>query len=99
MQCAAPWPTTTCDTRGGETGHEVVERGWPALMDALNGSNAVTAIVAHGQMNTHLLSNIDPSFGYEGWEAMTTPDVFEVWRDADGVHFGRLWTGDVAING
>jgi hypothetical protein len=77
---------------GGESGRQVLERGWPALVEALDGSNALTAVIAHGQMNSHLLGNIDPSFGYEGWAAMTTPDVFEVWRDTAGLHFKRLWT-------
>jgi 2,3-bisphosphoglycerate-dependent phosphoglycerate mutase len=80
----------------GETGLEVVARGWPALREALDGSNALTAVVAHGQMNTHLLGQIDPSFAYEGWMAMTTPDVFEVSEGEDGVvQFQRLWTGEV----
>ena len=42
-------------------------------------------------MNSHLLGHIDPCFGYTGWLAMTTPDVFDVWRDATGLHFKRLW--------
>src|SRR5437868_3322913 len=62
----------------GETGLEVVARGWPALQEALDSSNLVTALVAHGQMNSHLLREIDPTFGFDAWRAMTTPDVFEV---------------------
>ena len=77
---------------GGESGVELTARSWPALREALDGPNAVTAVIGHGQMNTHLLSSIDPSFGYEGWMAMTTPDVFEVWQGEDGsLSFRRLW--------
>jgi len=73
----------------GETGVEVVARAWPALV-ALDGENALTALVAHGQLNTHLLREIDPSFGFDAWLAMTTPDVFEVWREESGLHMRRL---------
>jgi 2,3-bisphosphoglycerate-dependent phosphoglycerate mutase len=83
----------------GETGHEVLARGWPVVEDALGGSNAATALIGHGQMNTHLLTHIDPSFGFAGWRAMTNPDVFEVWRDATGLHFRRLWTEDGTNHG
>jgi 2,3-bisphosphoglycerate-dependent phosphoglycerate mutase len=77
---------------GGETGLEIVARGWPALLEALDGPNLVTALVAHGQMNLHLLREIDPSFGFDAWRAMTTPDVFEIWRNGDGViQCQRLW--------
>jgi len=74
----------------GETGVEVVARAWPALVEALDGENALTALVAHGQLNTHLLREIDPSFGFDAWLAMTTPDVFEVWREESGLHMRRL---------
>lgn len=77
---------------GGETGLEVTARAWPALIEALDGSNAVTALAAHGQVSAHLLREIDGSSGYALWKAMTTPDVFEIWRDADGPHFRRMWS-------
>jgi len=76
----------------GESGLEVTARGWPAVVEALDGANAVTALVSHGQMISHLLREIDGSDGYELWRAMTTPDVFEVWREQDGVlAMRRLW--------
>jgi hypothetical protein len=60
----------------------------------LDGPDALTAVIAHGQMNTLLLGKIDPSFGYDGWMAMTTPDVFEVWQDGGGApQFRRIWDG------
>jgi 2,3-bisphosphoglycerate-dependent phosphoglycerate mutase len=76
----------------GETGLDVTARGWPALIEALDGSNAVTALVSHGQMCAHLLREIDGTSGYDVWRAMTTPDVFEIWRDDEGsLHYRRLW--------
>ena len=75
---------------GGETGLEVTARAWPALIAALDGANAVTAIAAHGQLITHLLRDIDDAFGFEAWKAMTTPDVFEIQRDTDAISYRRL---------
>ena len=51
----------------------------------------VSTRAAAALLTGDLLGHVDPSFGYEGWAAMTTPDVFEVWRDAVGLHFKRLW--------
>ena len=76
----------------GESGVEVTARGWPAVLEALDGPNGLTALVSHGQLSSHLLREIDGSSGYDLWIAMTTPDVFEIWRDATGLHFERVWT-------
>lgn len=77
---------------GGETGLEVTARGWPAILGALDGANAVTVLVSHGQMSSHLLREIDGTSGYDLWRAMTTPDVFEIWRDDIGaLHARRIW--------
>jgi 2,3-bisphosphoglycerate-dependent phosphoglycerate mutase len=79
----------------GESGLEVTARGWPAVVEALDGANAVTALVSHGQMSSHLLREIDGTSGYEVWRAMTMPDVFEIWRDGAGrPQARRLWEGE-----
>jgi 2,3-bisphosphoglycerate-dependent phosphoglycerate mutase len=78
----------------GESGLEVTARGWPVVVEALDGANAVTALVSHGQMSSHLLREIDGTSGYDAWRAMSTPDVFEIWRDETGTpRARRLWDG------
>ena len=76
---------------GGETGRETLERGWACLTEALNAPNSLTALVSHGQMSTHLLRAIDPSFGFREWRAMTNPDVFYIARGDSGLRFERVW--------
>jgi 2,3-bisphosphoglycerate-dependent phosphoglycerate mutase len=76
----------------GESGLEVTARGWPAVLEALDGANALTALISHGQMSSHLLREIDGTSGYDLWRAMTTPDVFELWRDDVAMlHYRRIW--------
>ena len=78
---------------GGETGRELVARAWPALVEAMAGPNALTVLIGHRQLNSHLLREIEPSSGLEVWRSMTTPDVFEIWRDGGGVHYKLVWDG------
>ena len=81
---------------GGETGRETLARGWKALQELLGAPNATTAAVGHGQMSTHLLRHIDPSFGFEGWRAMTNPDVFliEAASEDGALRFERVWESE-----
>jgi 2,3-bisphosphoglycerate-dependent phosphoglycerate mutase len=77
---------------GGETGVEAQERGMAALREALAAANATTALVSHGQLIAQVLGRIDPSFGYEGWLLMTTPDVFLVEQRDGKLRFDRVWS-------
>jgi 2,3-bisphosphoglycerate-dependent phosphoglycerate mutase len=76
----------------GESSGEALARGRAALEDALNGANQVTALVSHGQVSSIVLTSIDPSFGFDGWRAMTNPDVFEVEGSGGSLSFRRVWT-------
>ena len=40
-------------------------------------------------MSTSLLSQVDATFGFEGWRAMSNPDVFELWRDQKSLNAWR----------
>lgn len=74
---------------GGETGLEVTARAWPALLEALDGANVVTALASHGQLAAHLMREIDGSSGYDVWRAMTMPDVFEISRERSRTTYRR----------
>jgi 2,3-bisphosphoglycerate-dependent phosphoglycerate mutase len=84
---------------GGETGRETLARGWAALRELLGAPNAMTAVVCHGQMSTHLLRNVDPSFGFERWRAMTNPDVFliEAASEVGALRFERVWDPSLSL--
>lgn len=76
---------------GGESGRETLERGWAALEDVLGAGHTLPVVVSHGQLISLLLSRIDPSFGFDGWQSLANPDVHLVERDPRGrLSFRRL---------
>ena len=76
---------------GGESGRQTLERGWAALEEVLAGGHKLPVIVSHGQLISLVLSRIEPSFGFDGWQSLTNPDVILVERGARrGLSFHRL---------
>ena len=82
------------DTRapGGESGREVLERAWACLNELLDGGYSLPLAVTHGNLMSLVLSSLDPSFGYKGWESLSNPDVYLLQEVEDGrLAFDRLW--------
>jgi 2,3-bisphosphoglycerate-dependent phosphoglycerate mutase len=78
---------------GGESGGETLERGRAALADALARGHGLTALVGHGQHLSLLLHHIDGRFGYDGWQALTNPDLYLVESNRGGLRYARAWEG------
>ena len=77
---------------GGESGAETLARGFAAIRAALDLDGPVPVIVSHGQLLSLVLHSVDPTFGYDGWEALSNPDVHLLESSADGVlSYERLW--------
>ena len=77
---------------GGESGREALERALPALMELSQGPHEMPAVVTHGNLMSLVLNSIDASFGYEGWENLTNPDVYLVEATREGaLGFRRMW--------
>jgi 2,3-bisphosphoglycerate-dependent phosphoglycerate mutase len=72
---------------GGETGRQVLERGWAALREVQSRGHTLAVVVGHGHHLGLLLHSLDPSFGFAGHAAMTNPDVYRL----EGSTFTRLW--------
>ena len=82
------------DTRapGGESGREALERAWVCLNELLDGGYNLPLAVTHGNLMSLVLSSLDPSFGYKGWESLSNPDVYLLQETKDGrLAFERLW--------
>jgi 2,3-bisphosphoglycerate-dependent phosphoglycerate mutase len=75
----------------GESSGAALKRGWAAVAEALADQNQMTALVSHGQFSSILLTSIDAAFGFEGWRAMTNPDVFLIEEKGRVVRFSRVW--------
>lgn len=77
---------------GGESARAVLDRGWAAITELLDGGHRLPIAVTHGNLLSLILSSLAPEFGYDGWESLTNPDVFALKEAADGrLVFERLW--------
>ena len=78
---------------GGESAREVLDRGWAAITELLDGGHRFPIAVTHGNLLSLILNSLDPNFGYDGWEALSNPDVFALKEADDGrLVFERLWS-------
>ncbi len=67
---------------GEESFAEAAARGCTALADIAAAGHARPAIASHGQLLTAVLRASNPAFGFEQWQAMRMPHLFEAdWRD------------------
>jgi 2,3-bisphosphoglycerate-dependent phosphoglycerate mutase len=76
---------------GGESGREVLARGWAALHALLAEGHRLPVAVSHGQLMSLVLHSIDAGFGHAGWESLRNPDVILLESDAaERFRFRRL---------
>ena len=78
---------------GGESASEVLDRGWAAITDLLDGGYRFPIAVTHGNLLSLILNSLDRNFGYGGWASLSNPDVFALKEADDGRWvFERLWS-------
>ena len=78
---------------GGESAREVLDRGWAAITELLDGGHQLPIAVTHGNLLSLILNSLDPNFGYDGWESLSNPDVFALKEADDGrLVFERVWS-------
>ena len=79
---------------GGESGRDVLNRGWPALEELLDGGHRLPVAVTHGKFLTVILNSLDSGFGYDQWRSLSNPDVFALVDNAGGsLSHARIWPG------
>ena len=77
---------------GGESAREVLARGWAALNDRLNSGHHLSVVVSHGNLLGLILHSVDTDFGYNDWQRLTNPDLYDLRRDLAGrFRWQRLW--------
>jgi 2,3-bisphosphoglycerate-dependent phosphoglycerate mutase len=79
---------------GGEPNAAAQRRG-VAVVQRLLARHRDQEIVAatHGNLLALVLQHFDPAVGYEFWQALTMPDVYELRVEGDVAWFTRLWRG------
>lgn len=75
---------------GGEPSRQALER-ISQVVEELEKSGQTAAIVTHGNIMALLLSRYVKGFGFEGWRALSNPDVFVLTDVPDGKIGERLW--------
>ena len=77
---------------GGESAKEASERAWAGLNDLLLSGCQLPAVVTHGNLLSLVLHSLDATFGYEGWEGLSNPDVYLLENAEPGrFTFRRIW--------
>jgi 2,3-bisphosphoglycerate-dependent phosphoglycerate mutase len=79
---------------GAESARETVARGRAAVEELLGGAHRLPVAVSHGQLMSLILHAFDSRFGFAGWAAMSTPDVYLLVSDTGGVRFERVWRAE-----
>jgi 2,3-bisphosphoglycerate-dependent phosphoglycerate mutase len=75
---------------GGESANEASMRGRAAIDNAVkSAAGRPVAIVTHGNLLALLLANLDGQDGYDLWERLSYPDIFQV--SGRGT-INRMWT-------
>ena len=78
---------------GGESAREVLDRGWAAITELIDGRHRFPIVVTHGNLLSLILNSLDPNFGYDGWESLSNPDVFALKEaDDERLVFERVWS-------
>ena len=77
---------------GGESAREALERAWNLLDMVRSVGPNLPVIVTHGNLLSLVLHSLDGSFGFEGWETLTNPDVYLMEQSRQGSRaFRRMW--------
>lgn len=85
---------------GGESGRDVLDRGWPAFKELLGGRHRLPVAVTHGKFLSVILNSLDAGFGYEAWQSLSNPDVFAlVDASGGGLRYERLWADGPELTG
>lgn len=79
---------------GGESSKEATSRAIEALKDLIKREESNIAVVTHGELFSQIIKYFDNSFGYEGWQSLTNPDVYLLTfkgSEMDEVEINRIW--------
>ena len=76
---------------GGESLNQTKQRAIAALTDIAAAGHRLPAVSSHRTLIASVLRSMDTAFGFEQWQDLRTPDLFEVELDAGRpIRFVRL---------
>jgi 2,3-bisphosphoglycerate-dependent phosphoglycerate mutase len=68
---------------GGESLNQTKHRAIAALIDIAAAGHRLPIVSSHRTLIASVLRSMDTAFGFEQWQGLRTPDLFEVELDAD----------------
>lgn len=71
---------------GGESSREAAARG----LEVLDGAPSGSVLVTHGNLMALLLAHFDADFGFDGWKALSNPDIYEIRLAKEGPTITRI---------
>lgn len=66
---------------GGESLHQAQRRGLAAVTEIARGGHRLAAVATHGNLLSSILRCVDASFGFDDWQNLSNPDLFEITVD------------------
>jgi 2,3-bisphosphoglycerate-dependent phosphoglycerate mutase len=89
----AAWADHDLALPGGESSRQATARGMAAIEAIVDDGRTPTVVVSHGNLISLLLHAFDGRPGFETWQALTNPDLFEVVRTTspDAWTVTRTW--------
>ena len=80
---------------GGESSQEAMNRIVNVVEDVRKSGTESTVIVSHGNIISLLLKHYNHNFGFECWENLSNPDVFQIYYFQNEVKMERIWNEDM----
>src|SRR5947207_4307102 len=62
---------------GGESLNQTMQRAIAALTDIAAAGHGLPAVASHRNLTASVLRSMDAAFGFEQWQDLRTPDLFE----------------------
>ena len=88
----ASWDDLDLALPGGESSRQATARGMAAITDILSDGSLPAVIVSHGNLLSLLLHEFDGRPGFDTWQQLSNPDVFEVvYEPPDRFTATRAW--------
>lgn len=79
--------------KGGESSHEAMGRAIAALEEH-SAENTTAIFVTHGNLMSLMLQYYDERDGFDTWQSLSNPDVYEIHYLEDGPVVKRVWENE-----
>lgn len=78
---------------GGESAQEAMDRGGDVVKELFRRNEDNVVAVTHGNLMSLIVKQFNESFGFETWQALSNPDVYELCSvdGAGEVQIKRVW--------